>query len=237
MEPVTPCIDGIEVKAWQGERLLWVALDNGFYIPNLCAVRQADSPLASCRLCFVEIEGRRAPVTTCTEPVSDGMAVHLNTPSVQRLRNTAFELLLSHHKLDCAHCDKNRNCELQSVASHLGLKLKLTRFRRIPRDLPIDSSHPQFIYDPNKCVLCGKCVRVCNEQGTGILDFAFKGIETRVSTIDGLPLVEAGCNSCLVCVAVCPVGSLVAKPGVSVEKAKTQVAQLTGAGIVVDQRR
>jgi bidirectional [NiFe] hydrogenase diaphorase subunit len=229
MELVTLFIDGTEVKAREGEKLLWVALDNGFYIPNLCAIRQADSPLASCRLCFVEIEGRHAPVTACTEPVNDGMVVHLNTPMVHRLRSTAFELLLSHHKLDCGHCDKNRNCELQSIASHLGLKLKLTRLRQIPRDLPVDSSHPLFIYGPNRCILCGKCVWVCHKQGTGILDFAFKGIETRVSTIEGVPLAEAVCNSCLACVAVCPVGSLVTKPGVPVEEAKTLVAQLTGA--------
>jgi len=232
MAQVIVIIDGVEVKAREGEKLLWAALDNGFYIPNLCALRQAALPLASCRLCFAEIEGRDAPITTCTEPVNDGMVVHLNTPTVQRLRNTAFELLLSHHKLDCGHCAKNRNCELQNIASRLGLKLKLTRLRHIPRDLPIDSSHALFTYDPNKCVLCGKCVWVCHERGTGILDFAFKGIETKVSTIDGIPLAEAGCNSCLACVAVCPVGSLVAKPGVSVEEAKALVAQATGVSPV-----
>jgi len=232
MALVTLVIDGMEVKAQEGERLLWTALDNGFYIPNLCALRQADPPLASCRLCFIEIEGRSAPLTACTEPANDGMVVHLNTPKVQRLRNTAFELLLSYHKLDCSHCAKNRSCELQSIASRLGLKLKLTRLRQIPCDLPIDSSHPLFTYDPNKCVLCGKCIWVCHEQGTGILDFAFKGIEARVSTIGGIPLAEAGCNSCLACVAACPVGALLAKPGVSVEEAKTLVAQITGVNPV-----
>jgi formate dehydrogenase major subunit/NADH-quinone oxidoreductase subunit G len=229
---VTLIINGIELKAREGEKLLWAALDNGFYIPNLCGIRQVDPPLASCRLCFVEIEGRSAPLTACTEPANDGMVVHLNTPKVKRLRNTAFELLLSHHKLDCGHCAKNRSCELQSIASRLGLKLKLTRLRQIPCDLPIDSSHTLFTYDPNKCVLCGKCIWVCHEQGTGILDFAFKGIETRVSTIEGIPLAEAGCNSCLACVAVCPVGALVAKPGVSVEETKTLVAQVTGVNPV-----
>jgi formate dehydrogenase major subunit/NADH-quinone oxidoreductase subunit G len=229
MALVTLVIDGAEVKARKGEKLLWAALDNGFYIPNLCALRQADPPLASCRLCFVEIEGRSAPLTACTEPVKDGMVVHLNTPKVKRLRNTAFELLLSHHKLDCGHCAKNRSCELQSIASRLGLKLKLKRLRQIPCDLPIDSSHTLFTYDPNKCVLCGKCIWVCHEQGTGILDFAFKGIETRVSTIESIPLAEAGCNSCLACVAVCPVGSLVSKPGVSLEEAKVLAALATGA--------
>jgi len=228
MAKVTLIIDGVEVKAGKGEKLLWAVLDNGFYIPNLCAIRRADPPLASCRLCFVEIEGKDAPLTACTEPVDDGMVVHLNTPKVNRLRTTAFELLLSHCKLDCRNCAKNGNCELQSIASRLALKLKLKRLKRIPRDLPVDSSHPMFTYDPNKCVLCGKCVWVCHEQGTGILDFAFRGIETKVSTIGGIPLAEAGCNSCLACVAVCPVGALVAKSGVSVEDAKTVVAQLTG---------
>ena len=228
MAKVTLIIDGVEVKAGKGEKLLWAVLDNGFYIPNLCAIRRADPPLASCRLCFVEIEGKDAPLTACTEPVDDGMVVHLNTPKVNRLRTTAFELLLSHCKLDCRNCAKNGNCELQSIASRLALKLNLKRLKRIPRDLPVDSSHPMFTYDPNKCVLCGKCIWVCHEQGTGILDFAFRGIETKVSTIGGIPLAEAGCNSCLACVAVCPVGALVAKSGVSVEDAKTVVAQLTG---------
>ncbi|HIE18000.1 MAG TPA: ferredoxin [Dehalococcoidia bacterium] len=229
MAQVTLTIDGVDVKAQKGERLLWVALDNGFYIPNLCAIRQVTPPLASCRLCFVEIEGRPAPVTACTEPVADGIVVHLNTPKVKRLRNTAFELLLSQHKLDCRHCAKNRSCELQNIASRLGLKLKLSRLRQIPRDLPADSSHPLFTYDPNKCVLCGKCVWICHEQGTGILDFAFKGIDTKVSTICGIPLAEAGCNGCLACAAVCPVGALVTKPDVSVEKAKTLTSLASGA--------
>ena len=226
MKPVTLFIDDVEVKAGQGDCLLWVALDNGFYIPNLCAIRQADLPLAGCRLCFVEIEGRDGPVTACTTMVSDGMAVHLNTPRVSRLRNTAFELLLTHHKVDCSHCAKSGNCGLQDTASRLGLKLKSKRFRSIPREMPVDSSHPLFTYDPNKCVLCGKCVWVCNELGNGILNFAFRGMRTVVTTFADVPLAEAGCDSCLACVAICPVGSLVAKPDVSLEEARASVAQL-----------
>jgi len=224
MKLVTLTIDGVEVKAQEGVNLLWAALDNGLYIPNLCAVREVDPPFASCRLCFVEIEGRSAPVTACTETVTDNMVIRLNTPRVERLRNTAFELLLSHHHLDCRNCAKNRDCELQNIASRLGLKLRLKRFRQISREVPIDSSHPLFTYDPNKCVICGKCVWACHEQGTGILDFAFRGIDTIVTTLAGIPLAEAGCNSCLACVAVCPVGALVAKPGVSIKEGKTIVA-------------
>lgn len=223
---VTFTIDGTEVKAKEGANLLWVALDNGLYIPNLCALRNTPPPVpASCRLCFVEIEGKKAPVASCTLSVNDGMIVHLNTDKVRRIRNTAFELLLSHHPIDCAHCDKNRNCGLQNIAARLGLRLKIKKFRQIPRGLPIDTSHPLFYYNPNKCVLCGRCVQMCKEQGTGTLDFAFRGIPTVVSTFSGVPLVEA-CpeNSCLACVAVCPVGSLVAKTVVSLDEVKTEVA-------------
>lgn len=221
---VTLTIDGTEVKAKERSNLLWVALDNGFYIPNLCALKNTQPPVpASCRLCFVEIEGGKAPVASCTTLVNDGMRVYLNTDKVKRIRNTAFELLLSHHPVDCAHCDKNRNCGLQSIAAKLGLRLKLKRFHQIPRELPIDTSHPLFYYNPNKCVLCGRCIQICKERGTGTLDFAFRGIHTIVSTFSGAPLSEA-CpgNSCLACVAVCPVGSLVAKAGVSMDDAKAE---------------
>jgi formate dehydrogenase major subunit/NADH-quinone oxidoreductase subunit G len=206
-------IDGREVRAREGERLLWVAMDHDIYIPNLCAMREADLPFGGCRLCFVEIDGRRAPVTACSQPVENGMVVHTDTPKVKQLRRTAFELLLSHHHLDCAHCPKNKKCELQKIAAHQGFKLKLQRLRRIPRDLPIDSSHPLFTYDPNKCVLCGKCIWVCQRHGVGAIDFASRGLETRVSTFDNMPLADAKCDSCLECVRVCPVGSLVAKDG------------------------
>jgi bidirectional [NiFe] hydrogenase diaphorase subunit len=211
MDSVTLTIDGVEVKAPKGERILWVALDNGIYIPNLCALREADLPFGACRLCFIEIEGRHSLVTACSEPVAEGMVVHTTTPRVERLRRTAFELLISHHPVDCSNCAKNRHCELQRIASRLRLKLKPQRFRPIQRSLPVDSSHPLFVYDPNKCVLCGKCVWVCNKRGDGIFDFTFRGIDTMVSTFGNIPLIDSICNSCLGCVEVCPVGALVLK--------------------------
>jgi formate dehydrogenase major subunit/NADH-quinone oxidoreductase subunit G len=224
---VTITINGVEVKANKGDNLLWVALDNGFYIPNLCSMRDVSPPSTSCRLCFVEIEGRKNPVISCNVKISDGLVVNLDTDSVKRLRNTAFELLLSHHELDCKNCPKNKNCGLQDIASSLRLKLRTNRFRQIPRELPVDTSHSQFSLNPNKCVLCGKCIWVCQKFGTGILDFAFRGIDTTISTFGGMPLAEAGCNSCLACTMICPVGSLVVNPGILLEEAvQAEVAQL-----------
>lgn len=179
--------------------------------------------LASCRLCFVEIEGQNAPVTSCTEQVKDGMVVHLNTSRVQKIRNTAFKLLLSHHTIDCAQCDKNKNCELQNIAKAMGLKLQFSPLRKIPRELPIDTSHHLFYYNPNKCVLCGKCVYICQEKGTGVIDFAFRGISTTVSTFSGIPFADVYCSSCLECVAVCPVGALVLKKERLIKQSGTAV--------------
>jgi bidirectional [NiFe] hydrogenase diaphorase subunit len=210
---ITLSIDSREVRAKEGQKLLWAALDHGVYIPNLCAMREADLPFGGCRLCLVEIEGRRSPVAACSQQVEDGMVVRTDTPQVKRLRRTAFELLLSHHHLDCAHCPKNKKCELQRIATHQGFKLKLERLRRIPRDLPVDSSHPLFTYDPNKCVICGKCVWVCQRHGVGAIDFAYRGLDTRVSTFDNMPMVDAKCDSCLECVMVCPVGALTERNG------------------------
>ncbi len=210
MSKVTLTIDGIQIEAQKGEKVLWAALEGGIYIPSLCAVRGLEPPFAACRLCFVEIEGRGI-VTSCTETVADGMVVYTNTPRVKRLRRTAFELLLSHHDTDCSSCPGHGNCELQRIASRLGLKLRQNRFRPVPISYPIDSSHPLITYDPNRCILCGKCVWVCNERGSGVLNFAFRGIDTVVTTFFGLPLADSGCNSCLECAAVCPVGAIALK--------------------------
>lgn len=212
MDTVTLTIDGIEIKAKKGEKILWAALDNGIYIPNLCAIRDAEEPSASCRLCFVEIEGRPNPVTSCTEPVGLGMVVYTKTPRVERLRRAAFELLIANHDVDCRNCAKNRHCELQKIAAFLKVKLKPERFRKTLRQLPIDYSSPFFIRDPNKCVLCGKCVWVCNEHvGAGVIDFTFRGFDAVIAPFGGGPIIESRCESCGECVAICPVGALVPK--------------------------
>ncbi len=208
MKEVTLTIDGRQVTAAEGGTVLWVALDNDIYIPNLCAIREAREVSASCRLCFVEVEGKSRPVTACTEPVTEGMVVNTRGESSTQLARTALELLLASHNVDCRNCPANGSCELQRAARHLGVKLKTKRLKKLVRDLPVDDSSPIFIYDPNKCVLCGKCVWKCRQQGIGAIGFAYRGFERMVTSYGGQPIGQSQCNNCRECVEICPVGAL-----------------------------
>ncbi len=230
MSTVTLTIDGKKVKVRKGEKVLWAALNNGIYIPNLCSIESASSPFAACRLCFVEIDGRDGPVTACTETVEEGMSVNTQGPRAQGLARSALELLLASHPVDCNRCPANKACELQRAAAHLRVKLKTERFRKIERGLPIDSSSPEFVYDPNKCVLCGKCVWTCRERlGIGVFGFAYRGFKRMVTTFDNRPIGESHCEGCGDCVSVCPVGALSfkdrSKPEVSSTKRKLQTVK------------
>jgi bidirectional [NiFe] hydrogenase diaphorase subunit len=212
MKTVSLIIDGREIKASKGEKVLWAALDNGIYIPNLCVLRDASAPAASCRLCWVEVAGKKQPVTACTETVEPGMVVNTRGAAALRLARTALELLLASNVVDCAHCPKSGACELQKIAAHLKVKLKTKRFRKILRNLPVDSSSPVFIYDPNKCVVCGRCIWVCRERrGIGVLGLAHRGFERRVTTFGDEPIGQYQCPECGECVAVCPTGALCLK--------------------------
>jgi len=212
MDEVNLTIDGTAIKARKNEKVLWAALDNGIYIPNLCAIRQAEEPHAGCRLCFVEIEGRTATVTACTETVAEGMAVRTDTPEVRRLQRTAAELLIAAECPDCGTCSKNRHCELQKIAAFVGVRLKPKRLRATPKTFAIDASNPFFIRDPNKCVLCGKCVWVCSEiVGADAIDFTYRGFAAVLRPFDTGPVIDDTCVKCGECVAICPVGTLVAK--------------------------
>lgn len=212
MKTVSLIIDGKRVTTREGEKLLWVALENGIYIPNLCALRDNPEPFAACRLCFVEVEGKVQPVTACTETVADGMIVNTRGETSLRLAQRGFELLMASHPVDCAHCAKSGSCELQKIAKHLHLKLKSKRLRKLQRELPIDDSHPLFIHDPNKCVLCGRCVWVCRQHlGVGVFGFAHRGFERVVTTFGDEPIGASSCEHCDECISVCPTGALVFK--------------------------
>ena len=205
-------IDGKTFEAPEGQKLLWVALEHGIYIPHLCAIQERETPEASCRLCFAEVKGKPGPVMACAEGVFEGMEVETETPRVLRLRRRAAELLIASHPADCPRCGKNRRCELQRIAQKLKLKLKPRRLRFLPRPLPADSSHPALLLDPGKCLLCGRCVWVCRERvKCGVLHFTHRGFDTRISTFLGVPLSQTRCTGCLACVRACPVGALVEK--------------------------
>ena len=209
MKKINITIDGIKIKAEEGEILLKVALENNIYIPNLCFVKESTLTPASCRLCFVEIAGKKEPVTACTVKVTEGMEVYTNTDEVIRLRKKAFALLMSTHRIECKTCHKNKNCELQNMAKYLKTPLIPKNMEKLYKTLPINTSHPIFSYDPGKCILCGRCVLICNEiVKKRLLNFAYRGIKT-IITIS--PSTNSDCSSCLKCVNMCPAGALILK--------------------------
>lgn len=203
-------IDGRKIEAAAGENVLWTALDNGIFIPHLCAGRGDRHPQASCRLCFVEIEGMPNPMPSCAVKVKEGMVVTTRSERVDRIVRTGFEMIMSNHRTDCKACSQNGSCALQTIAKARKLKLK-SRLPRLDRDLPVDDSAEKIRHDPNKCVLCGQCIRACREKGQGVLGFARRGFERVVTTFNGAPLGESGCNNCGACATACPVGSLTLK--------------------------
>jgi bidirectional [NiFe] hydrogenase diaphorase subunit len=212
MDIIKLTIDGKKINARAGEKVLWAALDNGIYIPNLCAIRDRPEPSASCRLCFVEIDGEDKPVAACTRDVEEGMVVNTKGEQALALARAGFELLMACHQLDCAHCPANRTCELQVIARHLKTGLKPKRFRQLTRNLPVDDSNPLFTYDPNKCVLCGRCVWVCRRDvKSGILGFAHRGFERVLTTFADEPIGADRCLECSRCIEVCPTGALTFK--------------------------
>ena len=203
-------IDDTRIEAEKGTKILQAALDAGIYIPNLCYVPEADLPFGGCRLCYVDVEGK-GPVTACTQPVINSMVVHTQTPKVQRLRRTAFKLLIAYHDLDCRNCWKNKKCELQKIAPKVKVKLKTPQdLRDLPKDLlPLDTTNPYVTYDPNRCVRCGKCVYVCTQKnGEPLIDFALRGYETRLTMSSAISLIEGICPSCGQCIDICPTAGL-----------------------------
>ena len=199
-------IDGEEVEATEGMTVLEVAEENGFFIPTLCSDPDL-KPYGACRLCVVQIEGTRGFPTSCTTPATEGMVVHTDSPELEDIRRTAIQLIRSDHPTDCDACPKNQQCELQMMEAVLDAAK--ARFQTMTKDLPIDKSNPFFNIDRNYCILCGKCVRACDEiRGVNAVNLTNRGYQTRVSAgMDGV-LIESNCESCGECLDHCPVYTL-----------------------------
>jgi formate dehydrogenase alpha subunit len=208
MDKITLTIDGLQITANKDKTVLEAALENKIYIPHLCYHHELKS-VGVCRLCMVEIKGRGLSVA-CKTPVEDGMVVRTETIEINKLRKIAVELLIANHHADCLSCTRNTQCKLQDVANYIGIEEKrLQHLRRSTTVLPIDASNPFFDRNPNRCVLCGICVRTCEElQKVNAIDFAFRGFKTIITTFGNKPLVESKCESCGECVVRCPVGAL-----------------------------
>ncbi len=200
-------IDGKKITTARGTTILQAALANGLYIPNLCYDKRL-RPYGGCRLCVVEVQGQARLFASCSSPAEQGMVVLTETPKLAKARKTILELLLVHHPLDCPFCDKAGECELQDLAFKYGPSQ--SRFTGEKKAAPERLDAPIVERNPNRCILCGKCVRVCHEhQGVGAINIIGRGFKSKIS-----PAFEEtlDCEFCGQCVDACPVGALGTKP-------------------------
>ncbi|MBL7049550.1 MAG: molybdopterin-dependent oxidoreductase [Nitrospira sp.] len=202
---VTLKIDGKEATVPAGTNLIDAAETVGVHIPNLCALKGMKG-IGACRMCLVEIEGMKAPMIACTTKAKEGMSINTKTEKVLEIRKFVIDLILSMHPLDCMTCTKAGVCTLQQYAYDFGIKE--STFNRKSFHYAVDEANPFIKRDPDYCILCGRCVRVCKEQGTNVLEFMGRGVGSRVATAMDKPLQDSDCTFCGSCVDVCPVNAL-----------------------------
>jgi len=200
-------MNGRTVEAQNGDTLLSAARRAGVRIPTLCHY-EGLPPSGACRMCVVEVEGQRGLVPSCAFPAAAGLKVQTHSPRAVDARRTLVELLLANHPDDCLYCARNNECQLQDLAAQLGVRRRHYFGGRMPARMDVAS--PSIVRDPAKCILCGKCVRVCEEvQAVGAIDFIGRGSRTRIGPAFDEGLNVSSCINCGQCVAVCPVGALV----------------------------
>lgn len=229
-ELITLTIDDLEVQAAPGTSILRAALDNGIYIPHLCDHLDLTS-VGICRVCLVEIEGRR-PMVSCMTPVEEGLIVRTASEELDKTRRLNLELLVLNHDYDCQNCAKNSKCQLQELTRFIGLdEDRINSMRKPELAIPLDDSNPYYLRDMNKCVLCGICVRTCEEiQGDECIDFTFRGIETRIGVLGDKPIIDSTCVTCGECVVRCPVGALIPRKAVEPTYEIETVCPFCGCG-------
>ena len=204
-------IDGMSVAVPVGTSIMRAAAEAGVSVPKLCATDNME-PFGSCRLCLVEIDGRRAAQASCTTPVEAGMKVHTQSPRLAKLRRGVMELYISDHPLDCLTCAANGDCELQDMAGVVGLREVRYGYDGANHlKAGKDTSNPYFTFDASKCIVCSRCVRACEEvQGTFALNIDGRGFASSVSAGDK-PFIDSECVSCGACVQACPTATLIEK--------------------------
>ena len=204
-DTVTLTIDGKEATVPEGTYLIDAADSVGIHIPNLCYMKGMKG-VGACRLCLIEVEGGKGPVPGCIAKAKEGMVVNTITDDIQKTRKFIIDLILSMHPLDCMTCTKAGVCNLQQYA--YDFEIKESSLTRKKFGYPVDEANPFIKRDPDYCILCGRCVRVCKEQGTNVLDFMGRGVGAKVATAMDKPLQESECTFCGSCVDACPVNAL-----------------------------
>jgi iron-only hydrogenase group A len=200
-------VNGRPVECKNGDTALTAASRAGIHIPHLCAMDMAPVPHASCRVCLVEVEGESRLQTSCTLAVREGLSIRTHSPRVQKIRRNIVELLLASHPDDCLYCERAGDCELSRLAASMDVRGR--RFGGGPKGHPLDVSSPAIVRDPNKCILCGRCVTVCQvEQGVGAIDYSGRGFGTYIKPGADAGLDVSDCVFCGQCVRVCPTGAL-----------------------------
>ena len=208
MDMINCKVNGIAVSVPKGSTILEAARAAGVEIPTLCYMKEINA-IGACRICVVEATGARGLVPACVYPVGEGMEIQTNTAKVQAARKTTLELILSTHDKKCLSCARSTNCELQKLCNDYGVTGD--EFEGFKPEFAIDDSAPHLVRDNNKCILCRRCVAVCNQQFVGILGANDRGIDTNIGQAFKLNLNDTPCISCGQCTVVCPTGALTEK--------------------------
>ena len=206
MEMLNVKVNGIATSVPKGSTILEAARAAGVEIPTLCYMKEKNE-IGACRICVVEATGARGLVTACVYPVTEGMEINTNSPAVRAARKTTLELILSTHDKNCLSCSRSTNCELQQLCLEYGVDSKA--FGGFKPEYELDYSTPHLVRDNNKCVLCRRCVAVCEEQHVAVIGANNRGIDTCIGQPFNLELGETPCISCGQCTAVCPTAALV----------------------------